>query len=247
MRWLFLLLTLLAPVSARAQGVPAGAPPGAAVPSTNPAPSAHATGSGAPVITDPQPGPPQPIPFNHKLHVGTAKLGCNDCHAPSKNGATVAMPQAGKCMICHAAVDADKPDIQQLAAAAKSGEPIVWNRVYAVPSFVQFSHKTHMDTGSQCADCHGDVAQQEVIARVRDISMGGCISCHTAKAAPVGCGTCHELQSLNRHAPYTDVDRVTLARLGLESVHPGLRSRLPGSDSHGGTTGITRYLTAPEL
>ncbi len=241
-RVFLLLLLLLAPAMVQGQGVPAGAPPGAAVPSTNPAPSARATGSGAPVITDPQPGPPQPIAFSHKLHVGTAKLGCNDCHAPSKNGSTVAMPQAGKCMVCHAAVDADKPDIQQLAAAAKSGEPIVWNRVYAVPSFVQFSHKTHMDGGSQCEDCHGQVAQQEVIARVRDISMGGCISCHTAKAAPVGCGTCHELQSWNGSAPDWDADRITLARVGVEAGRHALAAPL----GHVAFAELHRYLsTAP--
>ena len=218
-RLLLLLAVLLAPAAlVRAQGVPAGAPPGAAVPSTNPAPSAKASATGAPVIENPAPGPSQPIPFNHTQHGAAAKLECNDCHAPSKNGNTVAMPQAKQCMTCHTTIDADKPDIQLLAAAAKSGDPIVWNRLYSVPSFVQFSHKVH--SGSGCAACHGQVEQQQVVAKVRDTSMGGCISCHTAQAAPVGCGTCHELQSRNGSRPYWDADRMTLARLGIERVHP---------------------------
>ncbi len=238
-----LILLLLAPSAVWAQGVPAGAPPGAAVPSTNPAPSAKASATGAPVIENPQPGPPQPIPFNHTQHGASAKLTCNDCHAPSKNGNTVAMPQAKQCMTCHATVDAEKPDIAQLAAAAKSGDPIVWNRVYSVPSFVQFSHTVH--NGSSCEACHGQVEQQAVVAKVRDSSMGGCISCHAAQGAPVGCGTCHELQSRNGGRQYWDADRKTLARLGLAfSTRPLAQSAIPPRNT---AASMALYLSSPPL
>ena len=250
MRRLFLMLILLlVPVAARAQDVPAVPSASAPVPSTAPAAGAQATGSGAPTIVSPQLAPAQPIAFNHKQHVNVAKLGCNDCHAPSKNGATVAMPQPAKCMICHAAVASDKPDIQRLAAAAKNNEPIAWVRVYNVPSFVTFSHKTHMDSGSQCEDCHGPVAQRETIALEKDISMGGCVSCHTAKAAPVGCATCHELQSQNKRL--MDADSVMLARLGINAVHPGPKKILSVHsylrDLLTLAAGVTEFLSTPPL
>ncbi len=105
------------------------------------------------------------------------------------------MPQPAKCMLCHAAIATDKPDIKRIADAARNNEPMQWVRVYRVPSFVNFSHKTHTGSGARCEDCHGPVAERDVIAKEKDLSMGGCISCHTQKAAPTGCDTCHQLNT----------------------------------------------------
>lgn len=158
--------------------------------------------------------PAQPIAFNHKLHIQTAKLECNDCHAPRGNGSTVTMPQPAKCMLCHASVATDKPDIQRLAAAAKNEDSIPWVRVYRVPSFVTFSHKTHTDAGNKCEECHGPVAERTAIALERPTNMGSCIACHQAKQAPTGCDTCHGIMSKNGHSPF-DADAVVLARLQI--------------------------------
>ena len=49
-------------------------------------------------------------------------MACNDCHEPSRNGSTLAMPQPAKCMLCHASIATDKPDIQRLADAAKNNQ-----------------------------------------------------------------------------------------------------------------------------
>lgn len=153
--------------------------------------------------------PSQPIAFNHKQHAD-AKMSCNDCHASRGDGTTVTIPQAAKCMTCHASVAADKPEIQRLAAAAKNEETIAWVRVYRVPGFVTFSHKTH--AGSACAECHGPVAERAAIALEKDTHMGTCIACHSAKQAPTGCDTCHAIQSKNGQAPF-EVDGTVLARL----------------------------------
>ncbi len=147
-------------------------------------------------------------------------MGCNDCHEPSRNGATVAMPQPTKCMLCHAAIATDKPDIQRIAEAAKANEPMQWVRIYRVPSFVQFSHKTHTDTGAKCEDCHGAVAEKDVMAKEKDLSMGGCISCHTAKSAPTGCDTCHQLNSVQLRSPAAATDEALVARLTRPEAPP---------------------------
>ncbi|MEO6803623.1 MAG: cytochrome c3 family protein, partial [Granulicella sp.] len=86
-------------------------------------------------------------------------------------------------------------------------------RVYRVPSFVNFSHKTHTSAGAQCEDCHGPVAQRDAIALEKDISMGGCISCHTQKAAPIGCDTCHQLDSVHLQTPAPRSDAALAAFL----------------------------------
>jgi hypothetical protein len=199
-RLLLLVAILFLSVAARAQDAPA-----APTPSTAPAAGTVAS-PGAPTITNPAPAPGQPVAFSHKKHVAEAKLGCNDCHEPSRNGATLAMPQPTKCMLCHAAIATDKPDIQRIADAAKNSQPMAWVRVYRVPSFVTFSHKTHTSTGAQCQDCHGPVAERDAIAAEKDLTMGGCISCHTQKSAPTGCDTCHQLNSVQLHQPAMDVD-----------------------------------------
>ncbi len=195
--------------------------------------------------------PDQPIPFNHKLHVQTAKAGCNDCHEPSKNGATLAMPQPTKCMLCHAAIATDKPDVQRIAAAAKANENIAWTRVYRVPSFVTFSHKTHTSAGNKCEDCHGDVSNAVAIAPVKDMSMGGCIACHQAKGAPATCDTCHEIQAKNGTSPF-GADAVVLARLhiatqgapAVTNLHTTFYGRMAGAVLPGS---LTSFLRAPAL
>jgi hypothetical protein len=192
---LLLAIMLCMGGAARAQDAPAAAPP-----PTTAAPGTQAS-TGAPTISNPAPAPGQPVAFSHKKHIAEAKMACNDCHEPSHDGSTVAIPQPAKCMLCHAAIATDKPDIKRIADAAKNNQVLQWVRVYRVPSFVTFSHKTHTSAGAQCEDCHGPVAQRDAIALEKDISMGGCISCHTQKAAPTGCDTCHQLNSVFLQAP----------------------------------------------
>jgi len=136
----------------------------------------------------------QPIPFSHKQHAGTMKLPCEFCHAPSRSGETVAIPQAAFCMRCHQTMDTNDPGVQKVAQYAKSSTPIPWVRVYELPSFVSFSHKTHLAHGITCEQCHGPVADRVQLAKETDISMAGCINCHREKKANIGCDTCHVLE-----------------------------------------------------
>jgi hypothetical protein len=182
--------------------------------------SAHAQDAGAapkPPASAPEPSasaPAQPIPFNHKLHIQTAKMTCNNCHEPRGDGSTVALPQAPKCMTCHISIATDKPEIKRLAEAAKNEDPILWARVYSVPSFVTFSHKTHAAKNT-CEECHGPVAERTAISQEKDTNMGSCIGCHQAKGAPTTCDTCHALMSTQNHSPF-EVDPTVLARLHIQ-------------------------------
>jgi len=159
------------------------------------------------------PAPTQPIAFNHKQHIQTAKMSCNDCHEPRGNGSTLAMPQPATCMRCHNTIATDNPDIKRVAEAAKNEDPIQWVRVYRVPSFVTFSHKTH--SAATCEQCHGPVAERTAIALEKDTSMGTCIACHQSKGAPSTCDTCHAIMTKNGRPPF-DTDATVLARLHIE-------------------------------
>ncbi|HWF65840.1 MAG TPA: cytochrome c3 family protein [Acidobacteriaceae bacterium] len=137
--------------------------------------------------------PLQPIPFSHKQHAGTLNMPCQYCHTTSRSGDAVLIPPATFCMQCHQTIDTTNPDIQKLAAYAKSNTPIPWIRIYELPSFVTFSHRTHLLHGATCQECHGPVAERTQLYKENDISMASCVACHTVKNASTGCNTCHSL------------------------------------------------------
>lgn len=139
----------------------------------------------------PLPPPEQPIPFNHKLHVGLGAQ-CRDCHAIKKPGFLAGYPAAATCMACHAAVKTDSPEIQKLAEAEKAQKPIEWVKVYKVPDFVWFSHQTHaVDAAVACETCHGPIAQREAVFKEKPTSMVACMDCHAQHSAPNDCDLCH--------------------------------------------------------
>jgi hypothetical protein len=135
--------------------------------------------------------PVQPIPYSHKQHLALG-LECKNCHEMPEPGELMGIPQAATCMTCHRAVKNDSPAIRKLAAFATEKRPIPWARVYQIPSYVEFSHKAHLDAGAICAECHGPVAERDRLAREADISMTGCMNCHRARKASLACTYCHE-------------------------------------------------------
>lgn len=197
------LLTLAVLLASTAAVQAQGGAQAAATPAAQPA----ATSASIP------PAPAQPIAFNHKQHMQDAKMSCNDCHEPRGDGSTLAMPQPASCMRCHNTIATDNPDIKRVAEAAKNEDPIQWVRVYRIPSFVTFSHKTH--SAATCAQCHGPVAERTAIALEKDTSMGTCIACHQAKGAPSTCDTCHAIMTKNGRPPF-DADTTVLALLHMQ-------------------------------
>jgi hypothetical protein len=141
-----------------------------------------------------EPGEPieQPLPYSHKLHVGLG-LQCRECHTIPDPGDFATYPAETKCAACHVAVKPDSPHIQKLMAAAESGKPIAWKRVYQLPEYVYFSHAVHViDAETSCETCHGDVAAREVLFQEMPITMYACMGCHTRHDAPNDCELCHD-------------------------------------------------------
>lgn len=135
--------------------------------------------------------PEQPIPFSHKQHVALP-LQCKDCHTNPDPGEIEGIPAASKCMACHFSIAKDKPSIQKLKSYADANQPIPWIRVYQIPSYVDFSHRTHVEAGFKCEKCHGAVEARDALWKETDISMGGCIACHRQNKASITCTFCHE-------------------------------------------------------
>lgn len=138
------------------------------------------------------PGPGQPLPFSHKAHAARG-VECKTCHPAPDPGDFAEIIEAKTCMGCHEAAGAEHPALARLAEFAASGELVPWEPVYLVPDYVYFSHREHAERAkASCADCHGDVASADVLAKERDISMAACMECHRAAGASLECDYCHE-------------------------------------------------------
>jgi hypothetical protein len=150
----------------------------------------RAHGAAAPQGTPP-PAPVQPLPYSHKQHVALG-LQCRSCHVNPDAGKLMTYPAIAICMGCHQAIAADRPSIQKLAAFAASGKPIPWVRVYQVPDYVYWQHGTHLEAKVECAECHGPVAERDVIAlETNVVKMLGCVTCHDKRQVFTDCGACH--------------------------------------------------------
>jgi hypothetical protein len=135
----------------------------------------------------------QPIPFPHKTHIAKG-LTCTDyCHESVTKGPVAGLPSVKTCMICHDAIAADRPLIQQIANLQKTGVDLAWQRVYGYPreSHVRFNHAPHIRADVDCATCHGNIKDQTVAERNVDLTMGFCVNCHKQKKASNDCLTCH--------------------------------------------------------
>jgi Zn ribbon nucleic-acid-binding protein len=135
--------------------------------------------------------PEQPIPFSHKQHI-TLPLACKECHSNPDPGEVEGIPATSKCMACHFSIAKDKPSIQKLKSFADSKQPVPWIRVYQIPSYVDFSHRKHLEAGFKCEKCHGAVEARDALWKETDITMGGCITCHRQNKASITCTYCHE-------------------------------------------------------
>ncbi len=182
--------------------------------------------------------PAQPIAFSPKGHAGTIGLSCSTCHQGTKTGQSLTIPQAPLCMQCHQTIATDKPEIQRLSGFSTTNQPISWVRVYGIPSFVRFSHQTHLDKGNTCKECHGAVETRDSVFAEVDLSMPGCLSCHNAKQASTGCEACHTLDQtfLPRLSPPTVTRAVSHLLASRNSLHAYLMANMSifmsASDAH---------------
>jgi hypothetical protein len=136
--------------------------------------------------------PVQPIAFNHRLHLQNG-MQCASCHAGVTEGPDAGIPSVTFCMACHQAVATENTEIKKLTDYAAKGQDIPWKPVYwFYPSeHVRFWHAPHIRAGVDCQNCHGDMTQQTVAVRSKNLNMNFCITCHRTKGVSADCTTCH--------------------------------------------------------
>jgi Class III cytochrome C family len=134
----------------------------------------------------------QPIAYSHKQHIALG-LQCLDCHIDADTGAAATIPSVRKCMLCHAKIGTDKPEIKKLAAYAAAHREVPWQRVYGFASsaMIKFQHGPHVRAHVACATCHGDMTQAATAQVLVHHNMGTCLTCHRQNKASEDCATCH--------------------------------------------------------
>ncbi len=140
----------------------------------------------------PGPGLPGEIAFDHVVHAGQAGMPCLSCHVYADRSPVAGLPSGRKCMGCHKFVAKDRPGVRLLAARVQAGRSLRWERVFAVPDFIYFSHRAHVRARVDCKDCHGDVASMRTVRQDRPFTMGRCLACHEERKASRDCVACHK-------------------------------------------------------
>lgn len=152
-----------------------------------------------------------PLAFDHALHLGKAKMQCDECHDVAKSArpsdrnlppertcfdchdVTEESPEKASppaaCATCHPGYTPTFPPDTALDETAKASPhpPAV---EFPTPSIV-FSHQAHLTRGAACDACHKGVAQAGLATLEHMPMMDDCLACHDGKTAPATCATCH--------------------------------------------------------
>jgi hypothetical protein len=143
----------------------------------------------------PRSGVVQPVEFSHRVHAGEHQIPCQYCHEYARRSRSAGVPPMQRCIGCHRQEGADAeaiaPARQPWMSTTQLPFQVVWNRVYALPDFVRFTHRPHIRAGVPCQHCHGPVERMDRIEPVGEINMGFCISCHTERGVSKDCSLCH--------------------------------------------------------
>jgi len=122
----------------------------------------------------------QTVPFSHKHHVSGLGLDCRYCHTSVETSAFAGIPSTKTCMTCHSQIWSDSPMLEPVRASYRTGEALVWKRVYDLPDYVYFNHSIHVKKGIGCVSCHGDVSQMPLVWQASTLQMDWCLDCHRA-------------------------------------------------------------------
>lgn len=137
----------------------------------------------------------QPVSFNHNKHVVENGMECTDCHQYVNTNRKATLPGKAICLDCHSEPLGESSEEQKLIAILQSDQELNWQRVYALPKHIYFSHFRHVTLGQiSCQNCHGEMEQLTSPPggpAVDIIDMDNCMSCHEDRQVSNDCLACH--------------------------------------------------------
>ena len=133
---------------------------------------------GSPWYTDVGYRPVQPAPYSHKLHAGDLGIDCRYCHTAVEKANFAGVPPTQTCMNCHKLILPNSEKLLKVRESWATGQPIEWVRIHHLPDYAYFDHSIHLHAGVGCESCHGNIANMDVVAQQKPLSMGWCLDCH---------------------------------------------------------------------
>ena len=121
---------------------------------------------------------PQPIPFSHEHHSVELGIDCRYCHGGVEKSTYSPLPATEVCMSCHSQIWTDSPLLEPARDSYRTGKPLLWNNVNAVPDFVYFPHNIHINRGVSCNYCHGPIQKMMMVYKGQSFFMVWCLNCH---------------------------------------------------------------------
>lgn len=146
-----------------------------------------------------------------RVNLGGFGIPCVYCHTMPYKGRHSTVPSTAVCMNCHSTVGLNREWVLKLREYWASGEPIPWVKVHDLPDFVYYDHSAHLNAKDElgrpklplvdangkpmvvCQNCHGDVANMEIVSVQTTFNMQWCVDCHRKPEmkASTDCITCH--------------------------------------------------------
>jgi len=120
----------------------------------------------------------QPVPFSHNHHVKGLGIDCRYCHTSAETSSFAGIPPVKTCMTCHSQIWTNAKLLEPIRESYKTGKPIKWTKVHALPDYVYFNHSIHVQKGVACVTCHGPVGDMPLMWRNATLEMKWCLSCH---------------------------------------------------------------------
>ncbi len=138
---------------------------------------------------------PQPVSFNHQIHLTDVGMDCTDCHQSVAQGRKATLPPKSICIECHEEPQGESAEEQKLVSILQSDDDLEWSRIYVLPKHVYFSHFRHVTLGQiACLTCHGDMKEltaPPTRTAVDILDMDFCMDCHEDRNAGNDCLACH--------------------------------------------------------
>ncbi|MGH8019606.1 MAG: cytochrome c3 family protein [Opitutaceae bacterium] len=120
----------------------------------------------------------QPVLFSHRHHAGELRIDCRYCHTSVETSPFAGMPGTRTCLTCHSQLFTDSPMLEPVVESARTGQPLPWNRITALPDHVYFNHSIHIAKGVACVTCHGDIGSMALTSQGKHLHMRWCVDCH---------------------------------------------------------------------
>jgi hypothetical protein len=134
------------------------------------------------------PAVPQPIAFNHLIHIEGEALDCDFCHEYIRDGAHAGLPNAEICSECHDTPQGESEEAARVTELIDQGQPLRFNKLFRLPDHVFYTHRRHVGIGElECQECHELPPERPLVS----MSMEYCMDCHRERGETLDCNACH--------------------------------------------------------